>query len=52
MTIQNAINKIEKILGDRLSTKFSIRQQHGTNETYFPEILPDAVAFVNSTEEV
>ena len=52
MTIQNAINKIEKILGDRLSTRFSIRQQHGTNETYFPEILPDAVAFVNSTEEV
>ena len=28
-------NKIEKILGDRLSTRFSIRQQHGTNETYF-----------------
>ena len=52
MTIQNAINKLENILGDRLSTKFLIRQQHGTNETYFPEMLPDAVAFVNSTEEV
>ena len=52
MTIKNAIKKIEKILSSRISTGMSVRKQHGTNETYFPEILPDAVAFVNNTEEV
>ena len=52
MTIKNAIKKIEKKLSNRISTGMSVRKQHGTNETYFPEILPDAVAFVNNTEEV
>ena len=52
MTIKNAINKIDKFLGNRLSTGISVRKQHGTNETYFPEILPDAVAFVNNSDEV
>ena len=52
MTIENAIEKVGKILNGRLSTGTSIRKQHGTNETYFPEILPDAVAFVNNSKEV
>ena len=52
MTIENAIEKVGKILNGRLSTGISIRKQHGTNETYFPEILPDAVAFVNNSKEV
>ena len=52
MTIENAIEKVGKILNGRLNTGISIRKQHGTNETYFPEILPDAVAFVNNSKEV
>ena len=52
MTIKNAIKRIEKVLGDRISTGISIRKQHGTNETYFPEMLPDAVVFVKNSKEV
>ena len=52
MTIKNAIKRIEKVLDDRISTGISIRKQHGTNETYFPEMLPDAVVFVKNSKEV
>ena len=52
MTIKNAIKRIEKLLPERISTKAAVREQHGTNETYFPEMVPDAVVFVNDTQEV
>ncbi|MGY4802549.1 FAD-binding oxidoreductase [Teichococcus aerofrigidensis] len=39
-------------LGDRLSTNASIREQHSKGEDANPPVLPDAVAFVETTEEV
>ena len=52
MSIAAAIEKIALILADRIETSDSIRLEHGKSETHFPEALPDAVAFVNSTNEV
>ncbi|WP_374648102.1 FAD-binding oxidoreductase [Rhizorhabdus sp.] len=40
------------LIGDRLQTGEAIRLQHGSSETHFDPVLPDAVAFVHSTEEV
>ena len=39
-------------LGERLSTNASIREQHAKGEDANPPVLPDAVAFVETTEEV
>ena len=52
MTIKNAINRIENLLPEIISTKAAIKKQHGMNETYFPEMLPDAVVFPKDTKEV
>jgi D-lactate dehydrogenase (cytochrome) len=46
------IAEISELLGDRLSTAPSIREQHGKDQTWNPGSPPDAVAFVHSTEEV
>jgi D-lactate dehydrogenase (cytochrome) len=50
-TIQ-AIAEIRNLLGDRLSTAAIVREQHGKDQTWNPGAPPDAVAFVQSTEEV
>jgi D-lactate dehydrogenase (cytochrome) len=39
-------------LGDRLSTSAAVCAQHGKDESYHAAHAPDAVAFVQSTEEV
>ena len=52
MSITGAINKISVILGDRLKTSQLIRKEHAKSVAHYPEYLPDAVAFVNSTNEV
>ena len=46
------IDKLRKLLGDRISTNDSVLQQHGHGESWHPIQAPDAVAFVQSTEEV
>src|SRR5689334_8304043 len=43
---------LSALLGDRLSTARSVREQHGKDESYHAPHAPDAVAFVQSTEEV
>ncbi|KAF4137905.1 FAD linked oxidases C-terminal domain-containing protein [Phytophthora infestans] len=43
---------LKELLGDRLSTARSVLEQHGTDESYHDVAPPDAVAFVESTEEV
>ncbi len=40
------------LIGDRLSTAQAVREQHSRGEDQTPPTLPDAVAFVESTEEV
>jgi D-lactate dehydrogenase (cytochrome) len=47
-----AFAELASFLGDRLARSKSERAAHGTSETWFPEILPDAVAYPESTAEV
>jgi D-lactate dehydrogenase (cytochrome) len=44
--------ELRSLLGDRLSTAPSVREQHGKDESYHAAHAPDAVAFAHSTEEV
>ena len=39
-------------MGDRLSLSMSGRRQYGQNETYYKEMLPDAVAYPKDENEV
>ncbi|MDG2474730.1 MAG: FAD-linked oxidase C-terminal domain-containing protein [Paracoccaceae bacterium] len=52
MPIESAIKKISLIIGNRLKTSQAIRKEHSKSEAHYPEYLPDAVAFVNSTNEI
>jgi len=38
--------------GDRLSLAAAVREHHGRDESPYPAMLPDAVVFAHSTEEV
>ncbi len=46
------IQELRALLGDRLSTSAAVREQHGRAEAYHPSVPPDAVAYVESTDEV
>lgn len=46
------MSELEALLGDRLTTNASIRDQHGKDEGYITPIPPDAVAFPESTADV
>lgn len=52
MTIQTAVRTLSGALGDRLVTSEAVRDHHGRDESYYPAMPPDAVAFPASTEEV
>ena len=52
MSIEIAIKKIGLIIGDRLKTSQTVLLEHAKSEAHYPKFLPDAVAFVNSTQEV
>jgi D-lactate dehydrogenase (cytochrome) len=49
---ETVIAAARAILGDRLSTNASVREQHSRGEDTTTPTLPDAVAFVETTEEV
>src|SRR5438093_13259095 len=49
---ESLLAELRAILGDRLSTAPSVREQHGKDESYHAPHAPDAVAFAHSTEEV
>lgn len=51
-SVAQAIEEISGLLGDRLSTSQAVRDQHGNDLTWNEGMAPDAVAFVQSTEEV
>ncbi len=46
------VEELRALMGERLSTSASVREQHGHDESYHPTHPPDAVAFATSTEEV
>jgi D-lactate dehydrogenase (cytochrome) len=50
--LQQAIDLLRQVLGDRLSTAQVVRDQHGKDQTWNAGASPDAVAFVESTVEV
>lgn len=52
MSTETAISRIRDVIGDRLSTSDSVRNQHGENESYYLPVPPDAVAFPRNTQEV
>ncbi|MEM7251203.1 MAG: FAD-linked oxidase C-terminal domain-containing protein [Pseudomonadota bacterium] len=47
-----ALDLIKQLVGDRLSTSMALREQHGRDESYHQALPPDAVVFVESTDEV
>ncbi|WP_439122377.1 FAD-binding oxidoreductase [Marivita sp.] len=50
--ITQTIDALRDILGDRLSTGPSVLDQHSHDEAYTTPVLPDAVVFPETTEEV
>jgi len=52
MSIETAIAALTPLLGDRLSTGASARDQYGRNEAWYPFTPPDAVVWPETTEEV
>ena len=46
------LDRVGALVGDRLATGEAIRLQHGQSEAHFEPVLPDAVVFAATTEEV
>ena len=50
--VDQTIAELKALLGDRLTTAHSVREQHGKDISYHEAHLPDAVVFAESAEEV
>src|SRR2546426_2682470 len=48
----SVVSELKALLGERVSTSAAVREHHGKDESYFPYALPDAVLYVETTEEV
>ncbi|MDC0738646.1 FAD-linked oxidase C-terminal domain-containing protein [Cognatishimia sp. SS12] len=48
----NALAQIADLLGPRLTTALADRESHSRDEAYTPPVLPDAVAYPETTDEV
>ncbi|OZI19423.1 2-hydroxy-acid oxidase [Bordetella genomosp. 9] len=46
------LDALRAVVGDRLSTAQAVREHHGHDESPYPDVLPDAVIFARTTEEV
>jgi D-lactate dehydrogenase (cytochrome) len=46
------LDGLRRLLGERVTTGASVREQHGRDESAYPPMPPDAVAFPLSTDEV
>ncbi|MFT5591067.1 MAG: D-lactate dehydrogenase (cytochrome) [Bradyrhizobium sp.] len=46
------LGQLQALLGERLSTTQAMREHHGRDESSYAPMLPDAVAFAHSTDEV
>jgi D-lactate dehydrogenase (cytochrome) len=49
---QSFVEVLTRLFGDRLHLGEAVRRQHGASESHFAVMLPDAVVFAHSTEEV
>ncbi len=52
MTIQTALTALEPVLGDRLLRSKAELAQHGQSESHFAPVMPDAVAYPDTVDEV
>ena len=52
MPVETVIEAARAILGDRLTTNATLREHHSHGQDTQTPVLPDAVAFVETTEEV
>ena len=52
MSIENAIGELKTLMGERLCISAAERKQYGQNETYYKEMLPDAVVYPKDENEV
>jgi D-lactate dehydrogenase (cytochrome) len=50
-TVEATISALREVLGERLSLNTSLREQHSHGEDTNPPVLPDAVAFIETSEE-
>lgn len=46
------LEALRALFGDRLSVAAAVREHHGTDESPYPAMPPDAVVYAHSTEEV
>ena len=46
------LSALKAVFGERLSTTQAMREHHGRDESSYDPMLPDAVIFAHSTEEV
>jgi D-lactate dehydrogenase (cytochrome) len=46
------IEKLKAMFGERFSTTDAVRDHHGRDESPYPPLLPDAVVFATSAEDV
>ncbi|WDZ95347.1 FAD-linked oxidase C-terminal domain-containing protein [Herbaspirillum sp. WKF16] len=49
---QALLDELKSLFGDRLSTTMAMREHHGRDESSYDPMLPDAVVFAHTTEEV
>ena len=49
--LDTVLSQAREFLGDRLTTNTALREQHSHGEDAHPHVMPDAVAFVETTEE-
>ena len=52
MPLETVIDAARAFLGDRLTTNATLREHHSHGQDTQPPVLPDAVAFVETSEEV
>jgi len=49
---QALLDELKALFGERCSTTLAMREHHGRDESSYDPMLPDAVVFAHSTEEV
>ncbi|MBU2962428.1 FAD-binding protein [Citreicella sp. C3M06] len=52
MTIATALDALSSLLGERLSRSKSELELHARSESYFPPVVPDAIAYPQSLSDV
>ena len=49
--VDAVIAQAQAFLGERMTTSAALREQHSHGEDVHPRVMPDAVAFIETSEE-